>query len=181
MRRGAELGFPAAQAQLRILANRGGDDWKGLRRAIDIKAWREAPKARALSREPRVRAFEGVASAAVCEWIIARSRDRLRPALVYDVATGAKAASAARGNSAADFGLPKHATARRHRLTDGYLGIRPFLITEQRLGSVIYTVQPYSENSVSDDCLRDRAEGELANDSCTNRCRHQTLQAARAG
>jgi prolyl 4-hydroxylase len=105
LRRGAEIGYPPAQAQLRILAGRGGDDWKALRRSIDIKTWREAPTPRALSREPRVRAFEGVASAAACEWIIACAKGRLRPAMVYDVATGAHAVSATRGNSAAELSL----------------------------------------------------------------------------
>jgi prolyl 4-hydroxylase len=105
LRRGAELGYPAAQAQLKILAGRGGDDWRVLRRDIDIKSWRAAPKPTVLSGAPKVRAFEGVASPAVCEWIIARSRERLRPAMVYDVATGGHAVSSARGNSAAELSL----------------------------------------------------------------------------
>ena len=104
LRRGAELGFPMAQAQLRLLAGRDGDDWKALRRAIDFKAWRVAPKPSLLSQEPRVGAFEGVASPAVCDWIIARSHDRLRPATVYD-AMGGHAVSATRGNSAAQLSL----------------------------------------------------------------------------
>lgn len=104
LRRGAELGFANAQAQLRLLAGRDGDDWKALRRAVDIKAWREPPKSRALSREPRVRAYEGVAGPAVCDWIVARARDRLRPAMIYDEA-GAAAVHAARSNSATEFGL----------------------------------------------------------------------------
>lgn len=104
LRRGAELGFPKAQAQLRLLAGRDGDDWKGLRRAIDIKAWRQAPKPITLSREPRIQAFEGVASPAVCDWLIAQARGRLRPARVY-AATGNEAVDAGRSNSAAELSL----------------------------------------------------------------------------
>jgi prolyl 4-hydroxylase len=104
LRRGAELGFPSAQAQLRLLAGGSGDDWKALRRAVDIKTWRQAPKPRALSREPRVQAFAGVASPAVCDWIVARGRDRLRPAMVYDGA-GGHAVSATRSNSATELNL----------------------------------------------------------------------------
>jgi hypothetical protein len=104
LRRGAELGFPMARTQLRLLAGRDGDDWKGLRRAIDIKAWRSPPKPRSLSQEPRVQVFEGVASAAVCEWIIAQAKSRLRPARVYDQ-TGGQAVSDARSNSAAELSL----------------------------------------------------------------------------
>jgi hypothetical protein len=104
LRQAAEAGVPMAQAQLRLLAGRAGDDWRSLRREIDINAWREAPAPRILSREPRISAFEGGASAAVCDWIIARARDRLAPAKVYD-AGGGKAVGAPRTNSAFEFGL----------------------------------------------------------------------------
>jgi hypothetical protein len=97
--RGAELGFPSAQAQLRLLAWRDGEDWKALRRAIDIRIWRQPPKPRPLTDEARVQAFEGVASPAVCEWIIAQAKGRLRPAQVYDSA-GQHTVDAARSNSA---------------------------------------------------------------------------------
>jgi hypothetical protein len=104
LRQGAEAGFPMARAQLRLLAGRTGDDWRGLRREIDIGSWRAAPKARVLSRDPKVSAFEGVASVAVCDWIIARARERLAPARVYD-RSGGEAVGAARSNSAFEFGL----------------------------------------------------------------------------
>ena len=104
LRRGAELGFPMAQSQLRILAGRAGDDWAGLRGEIDIETWRRTPKPEELSREPRVWAFQDVASPAACEWIVARARARLRPARVYDAA-GGEALSAARVNSAAELSL----------------------------------------------------------------------------
>jgi hypothetical protein len=100
--RGAELGFPPARTQLRLLAGRDGGDWKALRRAVDIKAWRTPPRPRALSQEARVQAFEGVAGAAVCDWIIAQAKGRLRPARVYDAA-GAQTVSSARSNSAAEL------------------------------------------------------------------------------
>ena len=101
---GAELGFPVAQAQLRLLAGREGDDWTGLRQAIDIEAWRTAPTPRELSDDPRVRAFEGVASPAVCDWLIAQTKGRLRPATVYTVA-GGLAVSNERNNSAAQLSV----------------------------------------------------------------------------
>jgi len=104
LRRGAEAGFPMAQAQLRLLAGRTGDDWRGLRREIDIKSWRAAPKPHILSGDPRVQAFEGVASPAVCDWMIARARDRLAPAMVYDAAAG-KTVDDTRSNRAFELGL----------------------------------------------------------------------------
>jgi hypothetical protein len=104
LRQGAEAGFPVAQAQLRLLAGRTGDDWQGLRREIDITSWQVAPKPQVLSRDPSVQAFEGVASPAVCDWIIARARERLAPATVYDEAAG-KAVASVRSNSAFELGL----------------------------------------------------------------------------
>jgi hypothetical protein len=102
--RGAELGFAVAQAQLRLLAGRDGDDWKGLRSAIDIEAWRAAPEPRPLSEDPRVWVFEGVAGPAVCDWLIAQTKSRLQPATVYTVA-GGLAVSQARSNSFAQLSV----------------------------------------------------------------------------
>jgi TPR repeat protein len=104
LRRSAELGFPMAQDQLRLLAGRDGGDWRVLRREIDVKAWRRAPRPQVLSRAPRVQAFEGVASPDICDWIIARARDGLRPAKVYD-AGGGHTTSAGRSNSAVELSL----------------------------------------------------------------------------
>ena len=102
--RGARGGVPMAQAQLRLLAGGTGDDWASLRRAVDIEAWRSAPEPRILSREPSVKAFEGMASPAVCDWIIGRARDRLAPVTVYDK-SGAGVVGASRSNSAFELGL----------------------------------------------------------------------------
>jgi prolyl 4-hydroxylase len=104
LRQAAQAGVPTAQAQLRLLAGRAGDDWRSLRREIDIKAWRAAPQPRILSDEPKVSAFERVASPEVCDWIIARARERLAPAKVYD-SGGGKAVGARRSNSAFELGL----------------------------------------------------------------------------
>lgn len=104
LRRGAELGFGMAQAQLRILAGRPGDDWDGLARDIDLEALFRAPEPTILSDDPSVRAFAGVASRAACEWLILRTRDRMRPAMIYGD-DGGEATSGARNNSAAELGL----------------------------------------------------------------------------
>ncbi len=102
--RGAQGGFPMAQAQLRLLAGGTGDDWASLRGAVDIEAWRAAPAPRILRREPSVKAFEGVASFAVCDWIIGRARDRLAPATVYD-RSGRDVVGAVRSNTSFELGL----------------------------------------------------------------------------
>lgn len=109
LRRAAELGFPPAQDQLRLLAGTAGeakaDDWGRLRRAVDLKAWRSAPKPEVLSETPRIYTIEKLLPPAVCDWLIARARERLGPAQVYDPSTGGPLRTDARRNSAADFAL----------------------------------------------------------------------------
>ena len=104
LRQGADAGVPIARAQLQLLAGRRETDWANLRRDIDIESWRAAPKPRILSRDPEVRAFAGVASPAVCGWIIGRVRNRMAPARVYDGA-GGQAVDQTRSNSAFELGL----------------------------------------------------------------------------
>jgi len=106
LQRSAELGYATAQAQLRLLAGiEGGGTWAGLRRAVDLTAWRTPPQPRALSEDPPIRIVEGFASAAVCDWIISRARDRLAPAQVFDAAAVRPVRKDTRSNSAAGFDL----------------------------------------------------------------------------
>ncbi len=105
LQRAAELGYPPAQDQLRLLAGAGGEDWAGLRRSVNLQAWRTAPKPEVLSKAPRIQAFEALLPPEVCDWLIARARERLGPAQVYDPSTGGPLRTTARRNSAADFAL----------------------------------------------------------------------------
>jgi hypothetical protein len=57
-----------------------------------------------LSGDPRVWAFEGVASPAVCDWLIAQTRGRLKPATVY-TAAGGLAVRSERNNSAVQLSV----------------------------------------------------------------------------
>lgn len=97
LRRSAALGYGPAQAQLQLLM--------GDKREVDLKAWRRAPPTQALSDEPRVLTVKSLLAPAVCHWLIARARERLRPAQVYDDATGGPTANNTRRNSAAEFAL----------------------------------------------------------------------------
>jgi hypothetical protein len=104
LRRSAELGFPSARDQLRLLAGREGDDWSALQRAVDVHAWRKPLQPVELSQDPRVMAFQGVANPKVCDWIAAQARGRLRPAEVFSGARG-QAVSHVRTNSHAEATL----------------------------------------------------------------------------
>ena len=105
LQRAAELGYPPAQDQLRLLAGTTGDDWGKLRHAVNVETWRTAPKPDVLSKAPRIHTFKALLTPAVCDWLIARARERLGPAQVYDPSTGGPLRTTARRNSAADFAL----------------------------------------------------------------------------
>src|ERR1700742_1533092 len=99
LQRSAELGFPAAQAQLRLLSGfKAGTDWKRLRRAINVADWRKPPKSMVLCDSPLIKAFEGVIPPAMCEAMIAAAKPRLGPAKIYDSQGGGHAIGAERRN-----------------------------------------------------------------------------------
>jgi hypothetical protein len=111
LQRAAELGYPPAQDQLRLLARAFGPvaardgDWAKLRRAVSLKAWRTPPAPRILRDDPPMRVFDALLPPAVCDWIIGRGKERLRPARIYDAQSGGPTADGSRRNSAAELAL----------------------------------------------------------------------------
>ncbi len=109
LERAAELGSARAQGQLRLLAGQTGAPdtapgaWGRLRRGVDWAAWTRPPPKRVLSEAPRLRAVDGFLSPAVCDWLVARARPLLKPASVYDPASGTARQEQARSNSAVEF------------------------------------------------------------------------------
>jgi len=108
----AERGWPAAQAQLNVLA--AGDesqppsrspDWRAVGRAIDLAAWHAPPAATDLSASPLVRSYPKFASAAMCRWFIENARGRLSRALVYEAISREVMAKPTRTNTAAVFDI----------------------------------------------------------------------------
>jgi hypothetical protein len=109
LQRAAELGFQPARAQLRLLSGyRAGIDWKKLRRAVDIAAWRETPAPLTLSEDPLIRTAPGLLSAELCDALIARGKPLLRPARIYNELKG--------GNTMGD--IRRHSNAPLFRYTD---------------------------------------------------------------
>jgi hypothetical protein len=108
LQRAAELGAVRAQGQLRALSGlpaAGALNWAQARRSVDVARWLVAPPKRSLCDAPRVRAVEGFATPAVCDWLIARGRVLARPAMVFDAQTGGAAQADARSNTAAQFDI----------------------------------------------------------------------------
>jgi len=108
----AERGWPAAQAQLNVLA--AGDepqspsrstDWRAAGQAIDLAAWHAPPAATDLSASPLVRSYPKFASRAMCRWLIENARGRLSRALVYEAISREVMAKPTRTNTAAVFNM----------------------------------------------------------------------------
>ena len=109
LQRAAELGFQPAREQLRLLSGyKAGIDWRKLRRAVDIAAWRKVPQPLMLSEDPLICTAPGLLSAAMCDALIARARPLLGPAPVYNEVKG--------GNTVAD--ARRHSNAAFQRITD---------------------------------------------------------------
>src|SRR5262245_9322958 len=116
----ADRGWPAAQAQLNVLAA-GPDDtsagdgvplqpsrstnWSALTQAIDLAAWQAPPAATDLSGSPLVRSYPKFASPAMCRWFIENARGRLSRALVYEAISREVMAKPTRTNTAAVFNI----------------------------------------------------------------------------
>jgi len=104
LQRSAEMGYQPAQEQLRLLSGfKAGTDWKRLRRAVDLAAWRKPPRLQALSEKPAIHAAPELLSAALCDALIARAAPRLAPATIYNEQTGGSTLEDTRTNSAAEF------------------------------------------------------------------------------
>ena len=112
----AERGLESARDQLVLLARApelvpeaagggSGDIWRRLRERIDIAALTSAPPKQSLSDSPRVRVVEGFASAAECDWAMARAQGSLTRAKVLDQQTGAEKSHPDRTNKAIEFKL----------------------------------------------------------------------------
>ena len=83
LERAAMLGWPAAQRELRMLAQQQGSDWTALRRGVDLRAWTAPPAARIVSDRPRIVVIDKFATSQECAWLIERGRPSLRRAMVY--------------------------------------------------------------------------------------------------
>ena len=103
--RAAARGGERAVRQLRLLARRTETDPSALRRAIDIGRLLAAAPAQALAERPRLRVFRGFASADECAWIVERFRSSLRPAMVWDEASGVGRPDPVRTSSALELRL----------------------------------------------------------------------------
>lgn len=83
LRMSAEAGWAPARRELRFLGGGEGDDWRALRRQVDVEAWLSAPRPGIAVHSPRIGIVEGFLSPAACAWFIGRATGALQPAGVY--------------------------------------------------------------------------------------------------
>jgi hypothetical protein len=109
----AERGHEEARAQMLLLnrdpslAREPRDDgiWKRIRDRLDLAALTAAPAKRSLCDGPRIRVIEGFASAAECDWAMARAKGRLKRAMVLDQESGNELAHPDRTNRSVTLNL----------------------------------------------------------------------------
>jgi prolyl 4-hydroxylase len=111
----AERHWTAAKGQLLALAEATAAidtadaamnrSWQQLASRIDTSAWHKAPLGRDLSVDPLIRVLDSFVTPAVCEWMIARSRNCLTRARVYDPVKRQDVVRGTRTNSVANFNL----------------------------------------------------------------------------
>jgi len=73
LRRAADQGWGRAQTELRLIGP-----------AIDPGHLFAAPEAVKLCEQPRVRRIDGFVTSEICDWLIARARDQLKPAATLE-------------------------------------------------------------------------------------------------
>jgi len=117
LQRAAELGWEPARAQLVVLAGdralaaeaRNAADlpelWKRLRESVDIAHWTAPPMLRAISETPHICTIDGALAEDACDWIMTSLHGKVRPARVFDRATGASRVERARTNSAFEYDI----------------------------------------------------------------------------
>ncbi|HEV7479267.1 MAG TPA: 2OG-Fe(II) oxygenase [Roseiarcus sp.] len=107
----AEFSDRNAQRQLMVLADRedalptSSLAWKKLRGDIDLERLLAPPSIRSVSMAPAILLIDGLATKAMCRWIIARGRHRLQINKILDFASGEQVLDPIRTGLGAPFGI----------------------------------------------------------------------------
>lgn len=147
-----------AREQLILLANAGepvlepslvendeAEYWQRLSADIDLDAWLAVPQEEILHQEPLVKSFPGLLTPPVCRWLIRLSKQRLKPALVYDAANRKNYQSETRTNSIAEFNLVENELL--HFLIQQKMSAACGIPMVQMEGTAILNYQPGEEIS----------------------------------
>lgn len=133
LERAAAAGFAPAQDQLRFMAGHQDDDFRALRRAIDVAALLKPPQAKVEIESPRIATARGLMTAAECARAISWASSRLTRAMIYDEQTGGEALADERTNTKADM-----------KLTDIDV---PFVMIQARMSAMLGLPVPWFERA----------------------------------
>jgi len=111
--RSAQMGHRPAQGQLAVLAGitdtgalQGGPDvWTDIATRIDMKSHLRAPSLEKTLEKPAVALISGMATRAMCAWLIGRGRLKVTRARIGDYSTGQWVEDPVRTGEAAGYGL----------------------------------------------------------------------------
>lgn len=104
----ADRGNQESREQIAIMARvpvDTHDDSRSLVSRIRLDDWVSRPEAVDLSGDPLVRSYPAFAPPEICNWMIRRSRNRLKPAAVYDAVARQVTYHSTRTNSVAIYNL----------------------------------------------------------------------------
>ena len=80
----AERGSCVAGEQLRLLAGAADSAWRAMVSRIDLSGWLAAPPRTPICEAPRIRIAPDFIAPAICDWLVARNRNKVRPAKMVD-------------------------------------------------------------------------------------------------
>lgn len=136
-------GEPAATPAL--LKNHEADHWQAIRGSIAIEDWSRNVPGEVINTSPEVKIFRELLSPAICRWLIRLSKERLKPALVYDANSQRNYVSETRTNSIAEFNLMENELL--HFLIQQKMSAASGIPMQQMEGTAILNYQPGEEIS----------------------------------
>lgn len=138
-----ETGEPAVAPEL--LENNNPQHWQQLSAQVNPDNWLKEPAGNVLNEEPMIKTFEQLLTGPVCRWLIRLSRERLKPALVYDAENRRNYKSETRTNSIAEFNLAENELL--HFLIQQKMSAACGIPMVQMEGTAILNYQPGEEIS----------------------------------
>jgi hypothetical protein len=155
----AELGHAPAQGQLAVLAGEetprhrasGPQAWRALARRIDIKGMLKAPPLNRVKDTPSIALIEGMATPAMCRWLIARGAAKVERAKIGDYKTGEWVHDPHRTGAAAGYGLAD--TDLVFALTQKRLELASGLLVHQQEAPHVLSYEPGQEYKAHYDFL----------------------------
>ena len=139
----AEKGEPARESGL--LSNNEGAHWQDVKNSIPLGSWIDDISGETLNESPEVKIFRNLLPPPICRWLIRLSKERLKPALVYDAANRRNYVSETRTNSIAEFNLMENEFL--HFLIQQKMSAASGIPMQQMEGTAILNYQPGEEIS----------------------------------